>query len=154
MWGKSPAASLNAHTAAIFSPVLRVDRPIPSRTASWPCPARSSLAACHHDHPQNGMAHKRFLFVGSAKERGHHTLEAMPPVTSVPLEPPRAPSMDGRLSGDISGTQAPSAPKTPSVSPASSSHLGGGRWWRDGGGAERTTGIRRRVPRMKTRKYF
>lgn len=63
-------------------------------------------------------------------------MEAIPPVTSVPLEPPRAPSMDGRLSGDISGTQRPSASKTPSVSPASSSHLGVGRWWKEEG-AER-----------------
>ena len=51
------------------------------------------------------------------------TLEAMPPVTSVPLEPPNDPSMDGSVAGDISVTQAPSAPKTPSVSPASNSHL-------------------------------
>lgn len=51
------------------------------------------------------------------------TLEAMPPVTSVPLDAPRDPSMEGRVAGDISATQAPSAPNTPSVSPASSSHL-------------------------------
>lgn len=54
----------------------------------------------------------------------HNTLEAMPPVTSVPLEPPRDPSMDARLAGVISPTTAPSAPKTPCVSPASNNHLG------------------------------
>lgn len=55
---------------------------------------------------------------------GGRTFEAIPPVTSVPLEPPSDSSIEGRLSGDISDTQAPSAPKTPSVSPAKSSHLG------------------------------
>ena len=51
------------------------------------------------------------------------TFEAIPPVTSVPLEPPSESSIEARLVGVISPTTVPPALKTPSVSPASSSHL-------------------------------
>lgn len=51
------------------------------------------------------------------------TFEAIPPVTSVPREFPSALWMEARLAGVISSTMVPSVPRTPSVSPASSSHL-------------------------------